>query len=170
MKTFMTYSAVLIFMFSFTSCDKIDELTEYDFKTTLTESFNVTVDAGENTFTDTMAVNMVNSDTQEYMALLQDVYITSFTYRIINFNGDTEGTIVGSFQADGQNLVTHDIVVSDKVGTVFEVDVSTLNTIAGKLKSGQNVIFGLVGTGNCNQDMTFTIEMTIGLDITADVL
>ncbi len=53
---------------------------------------------------------------------------------------------------------------------MFEVDVSTLNTIAGKLKSGQNVIFGLVGTGNCNQDMTFTIEMTIGLDITADVL
>ncbi len=89
----MTYSAVLIFMFSFTSCDKIDELTEYDFKTTLTESFDVTVDAGENTFTDTMAVNMVNSDTQEYMDLLQDVYITSFTYRIINFNGDIEGTI-----------------------------------------------------------------------------
>ena len=171
MKTFMTYSAVFIFMFSFMSCDELDELTEYDFNTTLTESFNVTVAEGENPFTETMAANISNSDTQDYLDVLQDVNITSFTYRIINFNGDNEGTIVGSFQADGQTLVTHDIVVSDAVGTVFEVtDVSALNTIASKLKSGQNVIFALTGTGNCDPAMTFTIEITIDLAITADVL
>ena len=171
MKTFMTYCAAFMVMFSFTSCDKIDELTEYDFNTTLTESFNVTVAAGENAFSDAIDVNMVNSDTQEYMALLQDVSITSLTYRITNFNGDTDGTIVGSLLADGQTLQTYNGVVSTEVGTVVSVsDVGTLNTIAAKLKSGQNVIFALTGTGNCDPAMTFTIEITIDLAITADVL
>ncbi len=171
MKTFMTYCGVFIVMCSFTSCDKIDELTEYDFNTTLTESFNVTVAAGANTFNDAIDVNMVNSDTQEYMALLQDVSITNLTYRITNFNGDIDGTIVGSFLADGQTLETYNGVVSTEVGTVVPVsDVGTLNTIASKLKSGQNVIFALTGTGNCDPAMTFTIEITIDLAITADVL
>ena len=63
------------------------------------------------------------------------------------------------------------MVVNDEVGTVFEVtDVSALNVVAGKLKNGENVTFALVGTGNCDPEMTFTINMTIGLAITADVL
>ncbi len=169
MKTFMTCCAVFIFMFSFTSCDEIDKLTEYDFDTTLNESFNVTVSAGD--INEIMPVNISNSDTKKYLDVLQDVDITSFTYRIINFNGDTGGTIVGSFQADGNTLVTHDIVVSNEVGTDFEVnDVSALKTIASKLKSGQDVRFGLTGIAVCDPKMTFTIEMTIVLAITADVL
>ncbi len=173
MKTFMTYCAVFMVMFSFTSCDKIDELTEYDFNTTLTKSFDVTVDEGENAFSDAINVNISNSDTQDYLDLLQDVNITSFTYQITNFNGDTEGTIVGSFLADGQILETYNGVVSDEVGIEVSVtDVSALNTIAGKLKNDtvNGVSFALTGTGNCNPAMTFTIDITIGLAITADVL
>ncbi len=167
----MTYCAVFIFMFSFTSCDEIDKLTEYDFNTTLNESFFVTVPNGD-IDDQNMVVNISNSDIEaKYLKVLQDVDITSFTYRLVGFYGDNEGTILGSFVADGQSLVTHDMVVSQVINNVFEVtDVSDLNTIASKLKSGQDVRFGLTGTAICDPEMTFTVEMTIGLAITADVL
>ena len=178
MKTFIKFLVVVLLMVSYTSCDELDELTEVDFNTTLNESFFVTVPDGslQGQIYD---VNILNSDTEDYLDVLQDVDITSFTYRLVGFNIDNEGTIVGSFLyiesvgSDGQILVAHDMVVSEVVnaGTVFEVtDVTYLNAIANQLKSGQDVQFGLGGTATCDPEMTFTIEMTIGLAITADVL
>jgi hypothetical protein len=178
MKKIIKFFVVVALMSSFSSCDEIDELTEVDFNTTINESFFVTVPDGtlEGQIYD---VNIVNSDTEDYLNTFQDVDITSFTYRLVGFNGDNEGTIVGSFEyidsvgAAGQILINHDMVVSQVVnaGTVFEVtDVGLLNAIANQLKSGQDVRFALEGEANCDAEMTFTLELSIGLAITADVL
>lgn len=178
MKYIFRLFLITVFLIGYTSCDEVDELTEVDFNTTINESVFVTVPDG-NIQGQIYDVNILNSDTEEYVDLLEDVDITSFTYRLVNFNGDNQGTIVGSFLwiesigADGQVLVNHDMVVSEEVnaGTVFEVtDVSYLNAIASQLKSGQDVYFGLGGTATCDPDMTFTIEITIELAITADAL
>ena len=174
MKTFMTYSVVFIVMFSFMSCDSIDELTEFDFNTTINEQLAVLVPAGEDLILDeTMVINIVNDDTEEYLDVLQDVTITRFTYKLVNFTGDTNGTLVGDFVADGVALFSHDMVVKQTVdaGTVFEItDVSVLNSIANKLRAGNNVLIGIVGESSCDEAMNFTIQLTIGLAITADVL
>ncbi|MCA0151859.1 hypothetical protein [Winogradskyella vincentii] len=174
MKTFIRITMALLLMISFTSCDELDELTEVDFDTTLNENLNVSVPVGDNlALNETMVVNMINDDTEDYMDLLESVRITSFTYQLINFTGDAEGTIVGTFEADGVTLLNHDMVVKDEVdaGTVFEVtDVSLLNSIASKLKNGNNVFIGIAGNSTCEEEMNFTIAMTIMLDITADAL
>ncbi|MCA0132429.1 hypothetical protein [Winogradskyella alexanderae] len=175
MKTFMRFAVVVILALGFISCDELDELTEIDFDTTLSDDLMVTIPAGEDlVLNETMLINMVNSDTQDYMDLLQNVRITSFTYQLVNFTGDVNGTVTGNFEADGVTLVSHNnMVVKSEVdaGTIFEVsDVSLLNSIASKLKSGNNVSLGLSGTSTCEEAMTFTIVVTIELDITADVL
>ncbi len=161
-------------MVSYTSCDKLDELTEVDFNTTLNEQLIVTIPAGEDqALNETMLINIDNSDTGDYLDLLQDVTITSFTYQLINFTGDVNGTIVGNFEVDGIQLLNHDMVVKQTVdaGTVFEItDVSQLNTIASKLKAGNNIFVGIVGESSCDEAMNFTIAISIDLAITADIL
>lgn len=173
MKTFIRFLVVISLMLSYTSCDEIDELTEYDFNTTLNDQLDITIEAGEDLIDETMLINMVNSDTEDYMDLLQNVRITSFTYQLTNFTGDDSGTITGAFVADGVELLSHNnLVVKQAVdaGTVFEVTNTTLlNTIASKLKAGNNVLFGLDGQSN-GVEMNFTINITIDLAVTADVL
>ncbi len=174
MKTFMTYSVVFIFMLSFTSCDKLDELTEFNFNTTINEQLVVVVPAGEDSMlNETIVINIVNDDTEDYLDLFQNVKITSFTYQFTNFSGDVNGTIEGAFVADGVELLSHDMVVKQTVdaGTVFEVtDVAMLNSIADKLRAGNNVLIGIVGESSCDEAMNVTIKISIGLAITADVL
>jgi hypothetical protein len=174
MKNLLKFAAFVLLSLSFTACDEVDELTEIDFNTTLNESINVSVPAGEAlVLNETTLINISNNDTQDYIDALQDVSITSFTYRLVDFTGDPEGTVTGQFQADGITLVNHDMVVKDEVdaGTVFEVtDPALLNTVANKLKSGNNVSVGISGTSTCAEAMNFTIVMTIELAVTADVL
>ena len=173
MKTFIKFLVVVLLMVSYTSCDEIDELTEVDFNTTLNEQLNVTIPAGIGLeLNETMLINMVNSDTEDYLNVLQNVKITSFTYQLTNFSGDDFGNLQGSFVADGVELISHNMVVKETVdaGTVFEVtDTTLLNSIASKLKAGNNVLVGLVGESN-SDGMNFTINMTIDLEVTADVL
>jgi hypothetical protein len=174
MKNLLKFAAFVLLSLSFTACDEVDELTEIDFNTTLNESINVSVPAGEAlVLNETTLINISNNDTQDYIDALQDVSITSFTYRLVDFTGDPEGTVTGQFQADGITLVNHDMVVKDEVdaGTVFEVtDPALLNTVANKLKSGNNVAVGISGTSTCAEPMNFTIVMTLELAVTADVL
>lgn len=173
MKNFIRFLVVVLLMVSYTSCDEIDKLTEVDFNTTLNEQLVITVPAGTDlVLNKTMLVNIVNSDTEDYLDLLQSVKITSFTYQLINFSGDDKGTITGSFVADGVELFNHDMVVKQAVddGTVFKITNTTLlNSIASKLKSGKNILIGLDGTSSGN-GMNFTIKVTIKLAVTADVL
>ena len=174
MKNFIRFATIVVLALGFVACDELDELTEIDFNTTLDEDLFVSVPAGEDlVLNETMLINMTNSDTQDYMDVLQSVRITSFTYQLINFTGDANGTIMGDFQADGVTLLSHDMVVKNQVdaGTVFEItDVALLNSIASKLKNGDNVSVGLSGTSTCNEAMNFTIAVTIELAVTADVL
>lgn len=174
MKNLLQFTVLFLLTFCFTACDEVDELTEIDFNTTLNESVVVSVPAGEGlVLNETTLINISNQDTQDYLNNLQDVSITSFTYRLVNFTGDPEGSVMGQFQADGITLVNHDMVVKDEVdaGTVFEVtDPALLNTLANKLRSGNNVAVGISGTSTCAEAMNFTIVMTIELAVTADVL
>ena len=65
---------VFLLVSSFVSCDELDELTEVDFDTTLNENVAVTVPAGEDlVLNETMLINMSNSDTEDYMDVLQSL-------------------------------------------------------------------------------------------------
>ncbi|MDG1730640.1 MAG: hypothetical protein P8K68_01575 [Algibacter sp.] len=174
MKNFIRFLIVVLLMVSYTSCDEIDKLTEVDINTTLNEQLDATVPAGKDlAVSNTMSIDMVNSDTERYLDVLQSVRITSFRYELTNFTGDSNGTITGNFVADGIELLSHDMVVKQIVdaGTVFEVtNAAQLSAMASKLKAGKDILIGLVGTSNCNETMNFTANITIELEITADVL
>ncbi|NNK40861.1 MAG: hypothetical protein HKP45_09440 [Winogradskyella sp.] len=175
MKTVSKLTLALMILLTTSACDQLDELTEFDFNTTLNESFFLALQGGiDQPFNQTTTFNIVNEDTQDYIDALQDVEITSFTYRFVNFSGDAAGTIDGSLQADNMTLFVHNnlnVKQAADEGTVFPVtDVSALNSIATSLKNGNDVSVGLSGSYSSEGTMSFTIEMTIGLAITADVL
>ena len=175
MKTVSKLILALMILLTSSACDQLDELTEFDFNTTLNESFFLALQGGsEQPFNQTTTFNIVNEDTQDYIDALQDVEITSFTYRFVNFSGDAAGTIDGSLQADGMTLFVHDnltVKQAADLGTEFTVtNVSALKSIATSLKNGNDVSVGLSGSYSSEGTMSFTIEMTIGLTITADVL
>ncbi|WP_339755295.1 hypothetical protein [uncultured Winogradskyella sp.] len=174
MKTFIRFLVVGLLVVSYTSCDKIDELTEVDFSTTLNEQLDVNVLAGEDlALNRTLLINMVNNDTGDYLDVLKNVRITSFRYQLTNFTGDVNGIITGNLVADGVELLHHNMVVKQTVDavTVFEVtNTALLNSIASKLKAGNGVLIGIVGESSCEDAMGFTINITIDLEVTADVL
>ncbi len=173
MKNLIKFLAVLVLVFGYTSCDELDELTEIDFNTTITESIIANVDGGVDVILNSnVLVNIANEDTQDYLDKIEKVEILSLDYQIINFNGDNAGVITADLMADSVILDTHtNVTVSNVVGVMYSVDdTATLNTIANKLKNGSNVVFAVVGTSTNEGGMSFEIEITLSLKITADVL
>ncbi len=173
MKNLIKYLAVLVLVFGYTSCDELDELTEIDFNTTITESIIANVDGGVDVILNSnVLVNIANEDTQDYLDKIEKVEILSLDYQIINFNGDNAGVITADLMADSVILDTHtNVTVSNVVGVMYSVDdTATLNTIANKLKNGSNVVFAVVGTSTNEGGMSFEIEITLSLKVTADAL
>ena len=110
----------------------------------------------------------------DYLDLIEDLSITSLTYRIIDFTGDTAGTIDAEFIVNGVLLATNDITVKTEAdaGTVYEVtDTAQLNQIATDLKNNLQVSAEYTGTALCDADnMDFKIEVTVGVELTASPL
>ena len=166
------FSVVLI------SCEEdIEELLNITFETFLTESIVIHVDQTSGTaanFNKTIVIDLDNPDTTDYLDLIEDLSITSLTYRIIDFTGDPAGTIDAEFIVNGVSLATNDIVVKTEAdnGTVYEItDTALLNQIATDLKNNLQVSAEYTGTALCDADvMDFKIEVTVGVEITAEAL
>lgn len=178
MKNLIRIFAVLLLFVGYTSCDelkdKIDELTEIDLDTTVTENIPVTVSDGAGGSVDlgnSVVINIVDYIDADYLADIQNFSISSFSYKVISFSGDIAGVMTVDLMADGVILATHTgVTVSSEEGVVYTInDTAALNTIASNLRSGTNVTFAVSGTSINNGGMIFDIEITIDLDITADV-
>jgi hypothetical protein len=174
MKNLIKFLAVLLLFVGYTSCDELDKLTEIDLDTTVTTSIPVTVSDGVGESVDISnsdVINIVDYINADYLDDIEDFSISSFSYKVINFSGDLAGTMTVDLMADGVILATHTgVTVSTEEGVVYTItDTTALNTIASTLRSGTSVTFAVSGTSINNGGMFFEIEITIDLDITADV-
>ncbi len=177
MKNLIKFLAVLVLIFGYTSCDEIDKLTEVDLSTTVTENIPVIVDdgAGESVnISNSIDINIGDYIDAAYLSKIEEVKINSMTYKVINFSGDTAGVMTVDLMADSVILDTQTgEVVKDHadMATVFPIDdTAALSIIANNLKNGSNVTFAVDGTSINDGGMSFEIEITLSLKITADVL
>lgn len=171
MKNLIKFLAVALLVFGFTSCDELDDLTDVDFNTSVTERITVSLDDNE-ALNNSVAINIDNNDTHDYLSKIKSVKINSLTYKVMNFSGDTSGRITANFIADGVTLATHtDVVVYDEIGVVYSIeDTAKLSAIAKKLKGGSNVTMSVTGTSINEGGMDFLIEITLNLKVTAEAL
>jgi hypothetical protein len=173
MKNLIRFFAVLLLFVGYTSCDELDKLTEVDFNTTVTESIIANVDGGEDVLLNSnVLVNIDNPDTHDYLSKITKVQIISLDYRVVNFVGDNAGIITADLMADSAILDTHTgVTVSNVVGVMYSIDdTAALNIIANNLKNGNNVNFAVDGTTTNEGGMSFEIEITLSLKVTADAL
>ena len=176
MKNLIKFLAVLVLIFGYTSCDELDKLTEVDLSTTVTKNISVTVDDGLGSsvnISNSIDINIGDYIDSDYLSKIEEVKINSMTYKVINFSGDQTGEMTANLTADGVTLDTHtDVIVSNVVGEMYTIDdTAKLTTIANNLKNSSNdVVFAVSGTSINDGGMTFTIEITLNLKITADAL
>ena len=177
MKTLIKIFALIFLTIGFISCDAVDDaindLTEVDFDTTLSESFLVNLESGNDMdVSDSVVVNIDNDDTHDYLSKIEAVKINSLTYRVTSHSGDDTAYVDVDFLADQTILMSHDNVVikhaSDNA-TVFNVtDVAMLNAIATKLKNGADVTMGISGISNSEGPTDFVIVVTVNVTVTAN--
>ena len=175
MKKLIKIFAIIFLTIGFTSCDAIDDaiddITEIDFNTTLTESYVVTLESGNDMdVSQSKTISIDNDDTHDYLSKINGVSITSLTYRITSHNGDDTANADVDFFADQTVLMSQYIVIKEALdaGEPFEVtNVTYLNEIATKLKNGDSVLMGMSGTSNSEGVTTFTVEVTIEVKVTA---
>ena len=172
MKKLIYFFGVLVLVLSFSTCDELDELTEIDVDTSVTERITVNIDSGENVpINSTVKVNIDNPDTHEYLNKIEKVKINSLTYKAVNFSGPgTDGVITVDLMADSVILATHTgIRPFDEIGVEYLItDEATLTSIANKLKNGLDVVMAAVGTSSSESAFSFQIEITLDLEVTVD--
>lgn len=165
--------AVLLLFVGYTSCDELDKLTEFDIDSTLRGAIPVEVDGGENVVLNSnVTINIADGgqDIVDNLNKIEKVKINSMTYKVINFMGDNAGVMTVELFADSVKLDEHtNVTVFNEVGVEYAIDdTSTLNSIAGKLKNGFDVVFAVTGTSTSEGGMFFDIEITLDIDVTVD--
>jgi hypothetical protein len=92
MKLIKKINVLLLATITFFSCDKLDELTEFDITEDFSTTLNVTVIEDSNgtaqTWTETSTINLeTNEEIQTNLDVIQGVKINSLTFNVINFTG-----------------------------------------------------------------------------------
>jgi hypothetical protein len=170
------FIAVLFSSFLFSSCgDDLEDLLDVNFNTTITEEIPVTVIAGTNSLNESTEFSLQeNTDTSKYLDKLKTLEIKKMTYKIIDFSGDTTGTITASLQADGETLQTitnKTIKTEADNATVFEVtNKAALVTAATSLLKNKKISLKTTGQTVSTSAMSFKIKLILELGVVANPL
>lgn len=171
MKNTIKFLALLLISLPFTSCEK---LTDVDFSTEITNQFDVHINQNQGNISQSITLNLDNSDTHDYLNKIKEVNITKLTYKVTNFTGDATGSINVVFSSDGTDFLSNDFNVkqANDNATIYEItNLTHLNQMATALKNNHQVELSI--SGDClaeNDDMDFDIEVTAELDVVANPL
>jgi len=178
MKNILLLLGVFLICCSFSSCDEDDLealLPAFDVNLTKTEIIPVQIDQTTGdwvNYANMTNLNIVNSDTEDYLNKIKEVKINKLSYKVINFIGDPAGRVKGDFSVAGKVYLSNEFVVKTSAdnGVVYEItEVAELTEIANLLKSGQNVKVEYAGSALCDDDsMDFDIEVTLKVKVTID--
>ncbi len=178
MKNILLVLGIFLIGFSFSSCDEEDIvglLPKFDVNLVKTENIRVEIDQtndGWVTYSKQTNLNIINSDTKDYINKIKGLKINKLSYKIINFSGDPIGEVKGSFKVAGEVSLSNEFVVKTSAdnGVVYQItEVAELNRIAIALKKGQDVVVEYSGSALCDDDaLDFTVEVTMDAKVTID--
>jgi hypothetical protein len=174
MKNTIKFLAIILLAFTFQSCDDVEDLADVNFNTSINEKITIHIDQNQENINESIPLDIDNTDTHDYLNHIKNVSITKFTYKIIDFIGDEEGTIDFTFFVDGVSLSQESFIVKQVNDNqfVFEItDISKLNTIASALKNNHQITASVSGTSTAiNDSMDFKVDISINLSIVANPL
>jgi hypothetical protein len=164
----------LALILSVGSCKK---LLDVNINTGLQKTMAVHVDKTNGSakdFSSSTVFNLDTDDLEDYQDLIKQVEIKSFSFEIINFSGDPNGSIEGNLFADGILVYEDDFIVKSvaDAGTIFTIEnIDELNSIAESLKDGKDITIIYNGTAlSENGDMDFDVDILMELKVTANPL
>lgn len=176
-KTIIFFTILLVYL-SFSSCTEEDIIGLLpDININLVEKQNIPIHVNKTNgnwveFSNNMNLSIVNNNTKDYLNKIKNIKINKLSYRIINFNGDPNGQVDGSFWADNTVSLNNSFVVNTAAnnGTIYTItETAELNRIANALKIGHSISIEYSGQALCDSNaMDFIIEVTIDAKITVD--
>lgn len=176
MKTTMKFLVALTLIFSFTSCEKIDELTDVKFDTTVSENIDVSITPtkGVNSFEfdKEVVIDLKNGsgEINDYLQYIKEIDVKEFQYQFISTT--TDATITADLFVDGVKFLSiQDMSLEQLVqnAEAYLIDAQTdLDKIAAKLESNKKMTVRYTGTLTTNETVDFEIKVTSKLGITAD--
>ena len=151
-----------------TSCDELDELTEFDVDTTLQQNVQVSVANGE--FNETITINLADDpDIADNLDKIESVTINGAVYMVSSFTGDAETTGVVTVNAAGQAFGPFDHSFQQDLATqksFFIGDSETLEPVRANLAANNMLTLTISGTASDDID---NLELSIELDVTVRV-
>ena len=172
--TLKTLPVLFILLIASSSCDELDELTEFDIKEDFSTSISVNLDEESNlSWSDSATIDIsTNQEIADNLDLIQNVSINSLTYEINNVSG--EGTTISeaSISFNGQSISVENLnlVTADTNNTVFTIeDTSLLTSIGNALENNPVITVGLSGTIDA-VPASFDVIVTLDSTVTVDVL
>jgi hypothetical protein len=173
--TFYTFKNLVLILsiIAFASCDEVDELTEVDFSTTITEEVTINLSQNSDNINGVIAVNLANnSDISPYLSKLEDIQITQASYKLKNYVGaeDAMGSLSATAAGESFGPFQHTFFTDAQNGTVFNFNASQLNSVSNTLSATNALNIQFSGTQTPAQDGSFVLEVTLDLDVTAQAL
>ena len=164
---------ILLLIFSFVSCEEVDELTQIDLNTTLTEEVQVTLSENNASLSESLTINLAdNDDIEPYLNQIESITVTSASYVIKDYNGveTATGELTVSANSEVFGPFQHTFFTDDQNSSVFNFDASRLNALSSSLSSNNQLSLNVNGTQDPAQNANFTVEFTIDVDVTAQAL
>ena len=175
MKKFKKIGALFVAMTVLFSCDKFDDLTEFN----ITQEFNTTVnvnviedsEGATQSWSQSSTINLASNDqVQQNIDLVQDVRINSLTFKIVDFTG-IEGAIAteASLSFGDTVIEVADIELEDNTSVYTIGSSSELNAIANDLKNATEITTTASGTVT-SSPVKFDVFISLDITTTMDVL
>ena len=175
MKKTSKTSVLLFAMITIFSCDKLDELTEFDITKDFSTTVNVNLiedsDGTAQTWTQTSTINLETiEEIQSNLDLIKSIKINSLTFKVINFTG-AEGAIATEASLNfGETVIAVNDINLEDSSTVYSIGSSLeLSTIANDLKNTSQITATSTGTVS-STPARFDIVITLDVTTTIDVL
>jgi len=179
MKKIITFFALTLFAFAFNACDAIDELTEIEVDTTITEDLTITVAEGETTFSESVSISIDDEDVQDNLDKIENLQIEKLTYQIISVSGTEDVIASGSFTAASSTYpwfstgdsASVNLTTAAADGTVYEIEVNQtfVDAFEADLRSGATATLSASGTVS-DAPVTFVVRITADVKVTVDAI
>ena len=174
MKTTIKFLVALTIIFSFTSCEKIDELSDVKFDTTVSENIDVTITPtkGVTTFDEEVVMDLKDGtgEINDYLQYIKEIDVKEFQYEFISTTADA--TITADLFVDGVKFLSiQDMSLNELVQNAEAYLITAqedLDKIAVKLESNKKMTVRYKGEITTDEAVEFRVKVTSKLGITAD--
>jgi len=174
MKKIFIALSLLVCAIPFTSCDAVDDLTEFDLSVSLSENLNIDVPEGVTTLG--ASVDFDYGQVQEIadnINRIEEVAIDTFTYTITNAGGNADAIIENvslTFSGTTVALTSFNPTEAALSAQVFTVtDTAALNALGDALLSNPELELSFTGTV-IGAPVNFTANFDIDVTVTVDAI